>query len=143
MIGSHDISLGHRPIPVMSDSDVLFMTQLSNDIARSVGGISAVRHHGMRTKKRKVGISEEPHFAREYSQQRRSHRRMSRGEAAKEDRGSGSKRTLPSKGDKDKELSCYKCGRTETPEWRKGPEGLLCNVCGLVYAKQRRKLKGG
>lgn len=37
----------------MSDDDVLFMTQLSNDIARSVGGISAVRHHGLRTKKRK------------------------------------------------------------------------------------------
>lgn len=30
------------------------MTQLSNDIARSVGGISAVRHHGLRTKKRKT-----------------------------------------------------------------------------------------
>lgn len=38
----------------MSDADVLFMTQLSNDIARSVGGISAVRHHGLRTKKRKI-----------------------------------------------------------------------------------------
>lgn len=36
---------------------------------------------------------------------------------------------------------CYKCGREETPEWRKGPEGLLCNSCGLLYIKQRRKQK--
>lgn len=54
MIGNHDPSLGHRPIPVMSDADVLFMTQLSNDIARGVGGISAVRHHGARARKRKA-----------------------------------------------------------------------------------------
>lgn len=54
MIGNHDPSLGHRPIPVMSDADVLFMSQLSNDIARGVGGISAVRHHGQRARKRKA-----------------------------------------------------------------------------------------
>lgn len=42
------------------------------------------------------------------------------------------------------ELSCQKCGRTETPEWRKGPDGgLLCNVCGLMYAKQKKKIKEG
>lgn len=54
MIGNHDPSLGHRPIPVMSDADVLFMTQLSNDIARGVGDISAVRHHDQRARKRKA-----------------------------------------------------------------------------------------
>lgn len=55
MIGTHDTSLGHRPIPVMSDGDVIFMTQLSSDISRGVSGITAVR--GMRTKKRKAAAA--------------------------------------------------------------------------------------
>ncbi|KAF3768698.1 hypothetical protein M406DRAFT_71682 [Cryphonectria parasitica EP155] len=93
IIGNHDPSISHRPIPVMSDGDVLFMTQLSNDIARSVGGISAVRHHGMRTKKRKIGNGNgnDLHFAKDYSHHR-SHHRQSRGDTAKDDRTSGSKR---------------------------------------------------
>ncbi|KAH7231829.1 uncharacterized protein BKA55DRAFT_713943 [Fusarium redolens] len=36
---------------------------------------------------------------------------------------------------------CHKCGRTQTPEWRRGPDGIrtLCNACGLHYAKLKRK----
>ncbi|KAF5357959.1 hypothetical protein D9756_001458 [Leucocoprinus leucothites] len=36
---------------------------------------------------------------------------------------------------------CRKCGRTDSPEWRKGPDGpkTLCNACGLRWAKQMRK----
>ncbi|EFA75982.1 GATA-binding transcription factor [Heterostelium album PN500] len=36
---------------------------------------------------------------------------------------------------------CAKCETTETPEWRRGPDGetSLCNACGLQYAKQMRK----
>lgn len=32
---------------------------------------------------------------------------------------------------------CHRCGTTETPEWRSGPNGLrtLCNACGLFHAK--------
>lgn len=32
---------------------------------------------------------------------------------------------------------CHRCGTTETPEWRRGPNGLrtLCNACGLFHAK--------
>lgn len=92
MIGSHDPSLGHRPIPVMSDADVLFMTQLSNDIARGVGGISAVRHHGLRTRKRKArdaivsGRAAEAKAAKAQA----SHRRQSKGE--RDDRTTASKR---------------------------------------------------
>lgn len=37
---------------------------------------------------------------------------------------------------------CYYCGRTETPQWRTGPEGPLCNVCGLVWDKRHSKRKG-
>lgn len=49
----------------MSDDDIQFMTQLSNDIARSVGGISAVRHHGLRTKKRKIrNNGAGPHYSK-------------------------------------------------------------------------------
>ncbi|KAG2349425.1 hypothetical protein BDR05DRAFT_1055119 [Suillus weaverae] len=35
---------------------------------------------------------------------------------------------------------CVTCGRTDSPEWRKGPQGpkTLCNACGLRWAKQIR-----
>lgn len=37
---------------------------------------------------------------------------------------------------------CHSCKRTETPAWRRGPDGArtLCNACGLHYAKLTRKL---
>ncbi|EJF66146.1 hypothetical protein BD309DRAFT_971911 [Dichomitus squalens] len=36
---------------------------------------------------------------------------------------------------------CVTCGRTDSPEWRKGPMGpkTLCNACGLRWAKKARK----
>ncbi|OBZ65666.1 Cutinase gene palindrome-binding protein [Grifola frondosa] len=36
---------------------------------------------------------------------------------------------------------CVTCGRTDSPEWRKGPTGpkTLCNACGLRWAKKVRK----
>ncbi|EGX96971.1 Zinc finger domain-containing protein, GATA-type [Cordyceps militaris CM01] len=36
------------------------------------------------------------------------------------------------------DISCHQCGESSTPEWRHGPHGpkTLCNVCGLIYAKQ-------
>ncbi|KAI0372989.1 GATA-domain-containing protein [Pilatotrama ljubarskyi] len=36
---------------------------------------------------------------------------------------------------------CVTCGRTDSPEWRKGPQGpkTLCNACGLRWAKKARK----
>lgn len=32
---------------------------------------------------------------------------------------------------------CHRCGTSETPEWRRGPNGprTLCNACGLFHAK--------
>ena len=32
---------------------------------------------------------------------------------------------------------CHRCGTTETPEWRRGPNGVrtLCNACGLFHSK--------
>lgn len=34
-------------------------------------------------------------------------------------------------------MYCHACGTTETPEWRRGPDGnkSLCNACGLHFAK--------
>ncbi|KAK5584404.1 hypothetical protein RB653_006015 [Dictyostelium firmibasis] len=34
-------------------------------------------------------------------------------------------------------LFCRHCGTTDTPEWRRGPDGRksLCNACGLHYSK--------
>ncbi|KAK1585416.1 uncharacterized protein LY79DRAFT_558511 [Colletotrichum navitas] len=39
------------------------------------------------------------------------------------------------------ELVCQSCQTTSTPQWRNGPAGLwtLCNVCGLIYARQVRR----
>ncbi|KAM5531739.1 hypothetical protein V8D89_014588 [Ganoderma adspersum] len=36
---------------------------------------------------------------------------------------------------------CVTCGRTDSPEWRKGPHGpkTLCNACGLRWAKKARR----
>ncbi|CUA69058.1 White collar 2 protein [Rhizoctonia solani] len=38
---------------------------------------------------------------------------------------------------------CVTCGRTDSPEWRKGPLGAktLCNACGLRWAKRNTKRK--
>ena len=38
---------------------------------------------------------------------------------------------------------CHSCNTTETPEWRRGPDGArtLCNACGLRWAKQVRKVE--
>ncbi|ORZ01222.1 GATA zinc finger-domain-containing protein [Syncephalastrum racemosum] len=32
---------------------------------------------------------------------------------------------------------CHSCNTTDTPEWRRGPDGArtLCNACGLHYSK--------
>ncbi|KYR03113.1 putative GATA-binding transcription factor [Tieghemostelium lacteum] len=40
-------------------------------------------------------------------------------------------------------LKCHLCEVTETPEWRRGPDGdhTLCNACGLHYAKAQKKLQ--
>jgi len=40
-------------------------------------------------------------------------------------------------------LHCYTCGATETPEWRRGPQGehTLCNACGLRFSKTLKKQK--
>jgi hypothetical protein len=39
------------------------------------------------------------------------------------------------------QLICHKCEAVATPKWRSGPDGpfTLCNVCGLVYAKRKRR----
>ncbi|EJD02231.1 uncharacterized protein FOMMEDRAFT_29301 [Fomitiporia mediterranea MF3/22] len=36
---------------------------------------------------------------------------------------------------------CVTCGRTDSPEWRKGPKGpkTLCNACGLRWAKRSKQ----
>jgi len=38
-------------------------------------------------------------------------------------------------------LVCQECGKTETPEWRRGPKGknTLCNACGVAWMKLMKK----
>merc|ERR1712137_28870 len=40
----------------------------------------------------------------------------------------------------DSDRTCHSCATSETPEWRRGPNGprTLCNACGLKWAKKRR-----
>lgn len=40
--------------------------------------------------------------------------------------------------------SCRTCSTDHTPKWRNGPAGpgTLCNVCGLIYAKRRGRVRG-
>lgn len=40
-------------------------------------------------------------------------------------------------------LICEFCQTTETPEWRRGPNGpaTLCNACGIRYANKKKKDK--
>lgn len=60
----------------------------------------------------------------------------------KGDGQSEKRRKQKQKSDTDSDLVCRDCGRTDSPEWRKGPEGpkTLCNACGLRYAKLKSRL---
>ncbi|KAK7040897.1 white collar 2 type of transcription factor [Paramarasmius palmivorus] len=60
---------------------------------------------------------------------------------AAEDEEDGGKRKKPKKSHGVEQYVCVTCGRTDSPEWRKGPLGpkTLCNACGLRWAKQQRK----
>ncbi|KAL2860725.1 GATA transcription factor LreB [Aspergillus lucknowensis] len=39
------------------------------------------------------------------------------------------------------EYRCVACGTSDSPEWRKGPDGpkTMCNACGLRWAKREKK----
>lgn len=39
-------------------------------------------------------------------------------------------------------LKCAQCGKKDTPEWRRGPDGArtLCNACGLFHSKLTKKM---
>jgi len=51
------------------------------------------------------------------------------------------RRKKPKKSFGGEQYICNTCGRTDSPEWRKGPHGpkTLCNACGLRWAKKVRK----
>jgi len=53
----------------------------------------------------------------------------------------GSRKKKPKKSYANEQHVCVTCGRTDSPEWRKGPQGpkTLCNACGLRWAKLQRK----
>ncbi|CAK5277287.1 unnamed protein product [Mycena citricolor] len=53
------------------------------------------------------------------------------------------KKPVPKKSMPAEQYVCITCGRTDSPEWRKGPLGpkTLCNACGLRWAKQNKVQK--
>ncbi|ELR16490.1 GATA zinc finger domain containing protein [Acanthamoeba castellanii str. Neff] len=64
-------------------------------------------------------------------------------EAGDNPSGSGSGRKKRRRKVQRRDLHCHVCGVTDTPEWRRGPDGdhTLCNACGLHYAKALKKEK--
>jgi uncharacterized protein (DUF39 family) len=138
-MGNHDDSTTNRPIPILSDGDLVFMSQLSNDIVRSVGDISSVRQHSIRTTKRKRRLqAEDAQIASEHTKKPKDSK--SKDMKSKDSKPKDSKSKDGKSGDS---RSCQECGRVDTPEWRKGPKGpgTLCNLCGLLYEKRKRRLK--
>ncbi|KAL1732512.1 blue light receptor [Schizophyllum commune] len=61
--------------------------------------------------------------------------------SAPEEDDDGSSKKKRKKSHAGEQYVCITCGRTDSPEWRKGPLGpkTLCNACGLRWAKQQRK----
>lgn len=59
-----------------------------------------------------------------------------------EETNEGSKKKKSKKVQSEEQYVCITCGRTDSPEWRKGPLGpkTLCNACGLRWAKHMRKV---
>ncbi|WVR08246.1 hypothetical protein IAU60_005293 [Kwoniella sp. DSM 27419] len=59
-------------------------------------------------------------------------------DAGKEKRRKKSLGGIVGKGEGEGMHVCVTCGRTDSPEWRKGPLGpkTLCNACGLRWAKR-------
>ncbi|KAF3811723.1 GATA zinc finger domain-containing protein 7 [Colletotrichum gloeosporioides] len=97
-----------------SDSDLHHMAQLSHNIANNIFDIFALRKEDRASNRRR------------HSQSAVHANAISR----KGDKGGGEVG----------ELYCHKCRRTDTPQWRLGPDGpmTLCNVCGLMYAKRQQ-----
>ncbi|KAF8911037.1 hypothetical protein CPB84DRAFT_1763187 [Gymnopilus junonius] len=65
------------------------------------------------------------------------------GPAGAEERGDeSSKKKKLKRSQNAEQYVCNQCGRTDSPEWRKGPQGpkTLCNACGLRWAKQMRRV---
>ncbi|KZT09753.1 uncharacterized protein LAESUDRAFT_722738 [Laetiporus sulphureus 93-53] len=62
-----------------------------------------------------------------------------------EDDENGSKKKLKRSFTGTEQYVCVTCGRTDSPEWRKGPMGpkTLCNACGLRWAKKVRTDRAG
>jgi len=67
----------------------------------------------------------------------RRHRRKKNGETVEEDDTDTTEKQQKRKAIATTDLYCHSCGITDTPEWRRGPDGCksLCNACGLHYAK--------
>ncbi|KAI0273452.1 hypothetical protein BC834DRAFT_853891 [Gloeopeniophorella convolvens] len=62
---------------------------------------------------------------------------------ADDDTDAEPRRKKPKKALGGEQYICNTCGRTDSPEWRKGPRGpkTLCNACGLRWAKKVRRFE--
>jgi len=64
-------------------------------------------------------------------------------EKMEDDEDPAKKKKMQKKVQSTEQYVCITCGRTDSPEWRKGPLGpkTLCNACGLRWAKQTKVQK--
>ncbi|KZL72933.1 GATA zinc finger protein [Colletotrichum tofieldiae] len=109
------------PGVVVNQSRLILAQALSQHIAASVDELVMLCHESATNAEPQVG----QYFP---GQQRRKMRRNNRTDSSQKQRRTS-------------QLICHSCQTTSTPKWRNGPAGLwtLCNVCGLVSARQVRK----
>ncbi|CUA66827.1 hypothetical protein RSOLAG22IIIB_00275 [Rhizoctonia solani] len=101
-------------------------------------------------RERPDGYYAEPHLKRRWDDGSTDERSYDMGPGAVSSHGNASRQQFSQQHDDtrktkrarawnppDHQYMCRRCHRTDSPAWRKGPDGpkTLCNACGLSYAK--------
>ncbi|KAG6041186.1 hypothetical protein E4U41_005674 [Claviceps citrina] len=143
--------VGHFPsendtkmVDKVSEDDLYAILELSQNIGTNVGRIFALRNQ--HRSPADVGIHADDvalSSSSPNSQQQLSH--GGRPECMRRkscDAETNPRAAAPTK--RQRSPSCRTCSTDHTPKWRNGPAGpgTLCNVCGLIYAKRRGRVRG-
>ncbi|OAA35154.1 GATA-binding transcription factor [Metarhizium rileyi] len=124
----------------VSEDDLYAILEISQNIGNNVDKIFALRNqNGVPTESE--SIQDGPLSPGEILQPLPSHplqnmcARRKRADESSEDQRISTKRP--------RSITCRTCSTDHTPKWRNGPAGpgTLCNVCGLIYAKRRGRIR--
>ncbi|KAK1955710.1 hypothetical protein LY78DRAFT_648669 [Colletotrichum sublineola] len=133
LLGGHN--RGRIPGVIASHPSLLVAQALSQLVAVNVDELVTLCHDSAADAEQQLLQPEDVALFRE--RERRRRRRRHRTDSAES-------YCYPQKAPKQRRASglvCQSCRTTSTPQWRNGPAGLwtLCNVCGLMYARQVRR----